>query len=93
VHCPEARSRLEERLAPIECNVAVRKRERQQRSREFGIKLAKGLRDRATEARREHDLDPRYVMLGAGDYLRQAAEAQINSPLDGTRVDPDERAN
>jgi hypothetical protein len=71
----------------------VRERERQQRSREFGIQLAKALRQRATEARREHDLDPGYVMLGAGDYLREAADVQINSPLDGARVEPDERLN
>jgi hypothetical protein len=70
----------------------VRERERQQRSREFGIKLAKVLRQRAVEARHE-ELDARYVMLGAAEYLRDAADFQINPPIDAARVDPDERLN
>jgi hypothetical protein len=67
--------------------------ERRQRSREFGVQLAKALRDRATEARQRDDLDPRYVMLGAADYLRNLAEIQIDPPIDEGKVDPDERLN
>jgi hypothetical protein len=70
----------------------VSERQRQQRSREFGIKLAKVLRQRAAEARHE-DLDARYVMLGAAEYLRDAADVQINPPIDDAHVDPDERLN
>jgi hypothetical protein len=73
--------------------VRVRERERQQRSRELGIKLAKARRQRAAEARHEQDLDARYVMLGAADYLREAADFQINAPIDDARVDPEERLN
>lgn len=69
----------------------VRERERQQRSKEFGVKLAKALRQRAAETRSDGDLDPRYVVLGAAEYLRDAAEFQINPPVDGSRVDPEER--
>jgi len=43
----------------------------EQRSREFGIKLAQALRQRAVEAAKEHDLDARYVALGAAEYLRE----------------------
>jgi hypothetical protein len=71
---------------------AMRERERQQRSREFGIKLAKVLRQRAVEARHE-GLDARYVMVGAADYLRDAADVQIDAPIDDARVDPGERLN
>jgi len=71
----------------------VRERERQQRSREFGIKLAKALRQRAVDARHEHDLDPRYVMLGAGDYLHDTADFQLDPPLDDAHANPDKRAN
>jgi hypothetical protein len=74
-------------------NASVREKERQQRSKEFGIKLAKALSDRASETRREHDLDPRYVMLGAAEYLRKAAEFQIDPPLDPGRTDPHDRRN
>ena len=77
----------------MEFNAFVTERERQQRSREFGIQLAKVLRRRATEAKHEHDLDPRYVMLGAGDYLSEAANFQIEPPVDDTRIDPHERSN
>jgi len=72
--------------------VSVGERERQQRSREFGIKLAKVLRQRAGEAAQE-DLDARYVMLGPAEYLRDAAHFQINPPIDDARIDPDERSN
>jgi hypothetical protein len=68
-------------------------RERRQQSREFGIKLATLLQNRAYETRREHGLDPRYVMRGAADYLRERAEIQINPPLDNTLTDPDQRRN
>jgi hypothetical protein len=71
----------------------VSDRERQQRSKAFGIKLAKALRERAIEARREHALDDRYVLLGAADYLRDAAEFQLSPPIDEANVDPDERLN
>jgi hypothetical protein len=62
-------------------------------SREFGIKLAKALRTWAAEARHDHDLDARYVILDAAEYLRDAADFQINPTLDDTNVDPDQRVN
>lgn len=71
----------------------MRERERQQRSKEFGIKLAKLLRRRATEAKAEANLDPRYVMLGAAEYLRKQAEFQIDPPIDTARVEPEDRRN
>jgi hypothetical protein len=33
------------------------------------------------------------MMLGAGDYLRDAAEVQLHAPIDVARVDPDQRSN
>ncbi len=77
---------------PVE-SVGVKERERQQRSREFGIKLAKVLRHRAQETREEFGLDPRYVILGAAEYLRETAEFQIDPPLDHSAVEPDDRLN
>ena len=67
--------------------------EREQRSREFGIQFAKALRDKAGEAAAEHDLDPRYIVLGAAEYLRRDAEFRLDPPLDSTRTDPEEREN
>jgi len=71
----------------------VREAERKQRSREFGIKLAKALGQRANEARRDHDLDVGYVMLGAAEYLRKAADSRTNAPIDDANVAPDDRVN
>ena len=65
-------------------------RNKEQASREFGIKFAKALRDKAGEAAAEHDLDARYIMLGAAEYLRKGAEAL---PLDPSRTNPEEREN
>ena len=65
----------------------------EQRSREFGIKLAQALRQRAVEAATEHDLDARYVALGAAEYLRKRAEFELNPPIDTSRTDPGEREN
>ena len=69
--------------------------ERKQRedSKEFGIKLAKAVRERATEAANEHDLDARYVMLGAAKYLSETAEAQLDPPIDLSKTDLDHRKN
>ena len=64
-----------------------------QDSKEFGIKLAKAVRERATEAANEHDLDARYVMLGAAEYLRKTAEAQLDPPIDLSQTDPGRRKN
>lgn len=64
-----------------------------QESEEFGIKLAKALRDRAVEAANEHDFDARYVMLGAAEYLCKTAEAQLDPPLDLRNTDPKRRRN
>ncbi len=72
-------------------SLGAKEREREQRSPEFGIKLAKVLRHRAQEVREEFDLDPRYVILGAAEYLRETAESQIDPPLDEPAVDPNER--
>ena len=68
-------------------------RERRQWSNEFDIKLAKSLRDRAVESRSGDDLDPRYGMLGAADFLRNAAELQITPPIDDANIDPSDRLN
>jgi hypothetical protein len=68
-------------------------RNREQASREFGIKFAKALREKAHEAGKQHDLDPRYIMLGAADYLRKDAEFKIDPPIDTSRADPEERDN
>ena len=66
--------------------------QREQRSREFGIKFAKALRDKAREAAAEHDLDARYIMLGAAEYLREDAELRIAPPpLNLERTRDDER--
>lgn len=65
----------------------------EQRSREFGIKLAKALRQRALEAAKEHDLDARYVALGAAEYLRKRAESELKPSIDTSRTDPAEREN
>ena len=68
--------------------------DRKQRSRQFGVKLAKLLKARAAEAAQTTDpLDPRHVMLGAADYLRDEAAFQIDPPIDATRTDPDDRRN
>ena len=67
--------------------------EKEQRSREFGIRLAKVLRDRAAEAAVEHDLDVRYVVLGAGEYLRRDAKFRLDPPLDSSRTNLEERGN
>ena len=48
--------------------------EKEQRSREFGVKFAKALRAKAGEAASEYDLDARYIVLGAAEYLRRDAE-------------------
>ena len=37
----------------------MEEREREQLSRQYGVKLAKALRERAAETRAEHQLDPR----------------------------------
>ena len=65
----------------------------EQRSREFGIKLAQALRRRAVEAANEHDLDARYVALGAAEYLRKRAEFELKPSIDVSRTDPAEREN
>jgi hypothetical protein len=67
--------------------------EKEQRSRELGIKFAKALRDRAREAAATHDLDARYVMLGAAEYLRKDAEFRLHPPLNPARTRDDEREN
>jgi hypothetical protein len=67
--------------------------DREQRSREFGVEFAKALRDKAREAAATHDLDARYVMLGAADYLRKDAEFRLDPPLNPARTRDDERQN
>jgi len=67
--------------------------DREARSRDFGRKLAAALKERAVKSRAEHDLDPRYVMLGAADYLRETAEFQLDPPVDRARTDTEERRN
>jgi hypothetical protein len=67
--------------------------ERRQRSKEFGIQLAKLLVTRAEEARAEADLDPRYVVLGAAEYLGDRADFQIDPPLDLLNADAADRSN
>lgn len=67
--------------------------EKEQRSREFGIKFAKALRDKAGEAAAEHDLDARYIVLGAAEYLSKDAEFRIDPRLDPSRTGPAEREN
>jgi hypothetical protein len=67
--------------------------ERRQRSKEFGIQLAKLLVRRAEEARGEGDLDPRYVVLGAAEYLGDRADFQIDPPLDLLHADAADRSN
>jgi hypothetical protein len=64
-----------------------------EKSREFGVKLARALRQRAIEAASEHVVDARYVMLGAAEYLRETAERQLNPELDDSRTAADEREN
>jgi hypothetical protein len=71
----------------------VSEKKKQQDSKEFGIKLAKALRQRATEAASEHELDPRFVMLGAAEYLRKTAEFQLDSPIDPSQTDFGDRSN
>jgi len=68
-------------------------RNRQQEAREFGIKFAKALRDAASEAAAEHDLDDRYIVLGAAEYLRKDAEFRLDPPLNVARTRDDEREN
>jgi hypothetical protein len=67
-----------------------------QASREFGIKFARALRDHAREAAAEHDLDDRYICLGAAEYLRQDAESRLRpqpDQIDPSRTTPEEREN
>jgi hypothetical protein len=64
-----------------------------QNSEEFGVKLAKAVRQRALEAAGEHQLDARYVMRGAAEYLSKTAESQINPPLDPAQTREDRREN
>jgi hypothetical protein len=66
---------------------------KEQRSRELGIKFAKALREKAREAAAEHDLDARYVMLGAAEYLRRDAEFRLDPSLNSERTRDDERLN
>ena len=68
-------------------------RNKEQASREFGIKFAKALREKASEAAAEHDLDARYIVLGAAEYLRKDAEFRLDPPLDTSRTNPREREN
>ena len=71
----------------------MNERELRQNSEEFGVKLAKAVSQRALEAAREHQLDARYVMRGAAEYLSKKAESQINPPLDLSETDEDRRQN
>jgi hypothetical protein len=68
-------------------------RNKQQESREFGIKFAKALRVSAREAADAHDLDDRYIVLGAAEYLRKDAEFRLDLPLNPARTRDDEREN
>lgn len=68
-------------------------KKQQQASREFGIKLAKALRQRAGEAAKENGLDSRFVMLGAADYLKETAEFQLDPPIDPSQADFRDRSN
>ena len=43
--------------------------EREERGREIGAKLAQALRSHANKLRDEHDVDVRFVVLGAIDAL------------------------
>ena len=67
--------------------------DKETRSRDFGRKLGKALKERAVDSSSEHDLDSRYVMLGAADYLRETAEFELEPPIDSARTDTEERRN
>jgi hypothetical protein len=67
--------------------------DKEQQSREFGVKLAKALEQRAREAAAEADLDHRYVILGAADHLHSEASFRLDPPIDSARVDAEERSN
>jgi hypothetical protein len=66
---------------------------KEQLSREFGIKFAQALRDKAREAAAKHDLDDRYIVLGAAEYLRKDAEFRLDPPINPERTRDDEREN
>lgn len=55
---------------------------RQQVSKEFGIKLAKALRQRTAEVAPTNGLDARFVLIGAAEYLRKMADASAEELLD-----------
>ncbi len=65
--------------------------QRQQLSKEFGIKLAKALRQRTAEVAPTNDLDARFVLIGAAEYLRKMADASAEELFDPS--DPEGRDN
>ena len=67
--------------------------DREQRSKELGVKLAKALIEHANTVQGEVNVDTRYVMLGAAEYLHKASEVSLNPPLDPRRTAHDERQN
>jgi hypothetical protein len=67
--------------------------EREQASKEFGIKLAKALIEHARVQAPAHQLDPRATILGASDYLAKHTEFWRSSPLDVGEVAPERRSN
>lgn len=68
-------------------------KKRQQASREFGVKLARAVGMRAADAAKHDDLDARFVMLGAAEYLKEKAELQLDPPLDSTQTGAAKRRN
>jgi hypothetical protein len=57
-------------------------KQRQQLSKEFGIKLAQALKQRAAAAAPTNDLDARFVLIGAAEYLKKMADGSAEDLLD-----------
>jgi hypothetical protein len=65
----------------------------EEEARRFGFQLARALQDHAREAAAQHDLDARYVIEGAAQFLTKTAERELRPPGDDAAEDARDRRN